>query len=206
MELHEALSHIAEIRAKVAATEQFRGYRALPIALTGVGAVVAALLQPMLLPQPAENLPGYLVLWFSVAFFGLIAAGAGIWLRHRHGANRLSRELTLLAVGQFAPCLIAGGLVTIVIIRFAPNLAPVLPGLWQVLFSLGHFASYRLLPRAILLSALFYLAAGVYNLTLVNGPDALSPWVMGLPFGGGQLLTAAVLYWSLERRNHGDEA
>jgi hypothetical protein len=30
----------------------------------------------------------------------------------------------------------------------------------------------------------------------------MSPWAMGLPFGLGQLLTAAVLYWNLERRPH----
>jgi hypothetical protein len=29
----------------------------------------------------------------------------------------------------------------------------------------------------------------------------LSPWAMGVPFGVGQLLAAAVLYWTLER-NH----
>jgi hypothetical protein len=28
---------------------------------------------------------------------------------------------------------------------------------------------------------------------------AYSPWLMGVSFGGGQMLTAAILYWSLER-------
>jgi hypothetical protein len=47
-----------------------------------------------------------------------------------------------------------------------------------------------------------YLLAGVVNLGLAGGPHALSPLVMGLPFGVGQLLTAALLYWNLERHPH----
>ena len=36
-----------------------------------------------------------------------------------------------------------------------------LPGLWQVLYSLGIFASCRLLPRAIFGVAVFYLHRGL---------------------------------------------
>ena len=69
-----------------------------------------------------------------------------------------------------------------------------LPGLWQVLFSLGIFASCRLLPRATFGVAVFYLASGLTCLALARGEAAFSPWAMGLPFGVGQLLAAAVLY------------
>ena len=36
---------------------------------------------------------------------------------------------------------------------------------------------------------------------LARGEHAFSPWVMGLPFGVGQLLAGAVLYWTLERND-----
>ena len=36
MELRDALTQIAEIRQKVAQAEQFRGYKALPVAFSGV--------------------------------------------------------------------------------------------------------------------------------------------------------------------------
>jgi len=202
VELREALSHIAEIRARVAATERFRGYRAVPVAISGVFAALVAILQPRFVPQPIADLPGYLTLWIATAVLGLAAAGWGIWIRHRNGADRISRELTLLAVAQFAPCLIAGGLVTLVIARHASEHAAVLPGIWQVLFSLGVFASCRLLPRALALVGIFYLFTGVWNLMLSAGPDVLSPWTMGLPFGVGQIATAAILYWNLERDRH----
>ena len=74
-----------------------------------------------------------------------------------------------------------------------------LPGLWQVIYSLGIFASCRLLPRATFWVAVFYLGTGLAVLALAHEASALSPWAMGLPFGVGQLLAAAVLYRTLER-------
>ncbi len=44
--------------------------------------------------------------------------------------------------------------------------------------------------------AVFYLASGLACLALARGELAFSPWAMGLPFGAGQLLAAAVLYWT----------
>ena len=50
-------------------------------------------------------------------------------------------------------------------------------------------------------AALFYLAAGLTSLTLARGDAAFSPWAMGLSFGIGQFLAAAVLYRTLECRD-----
>jgi hypothetical protein len=202
VELRDALSQIAEIRSRVAAAERFRGYRAVPVALSGGFAVLAALLQPHLLTNSAADLSGYLGLWLTAAFLGAAVSASGVWLRHRHGDDPLAKQRTWLAVSQFVPCLAAGGLVTLVIARHAPGHAALLPGLWQVLFSLGIFASARLLPKAIVGVGAFYLAAGTVNLTFAGGPSAFHPWAMGLPFGVGQLATAGILYWNLERDRH----
>jgi len=40
---------------------------------------------------------------------------------------------------------------------------------------------------------------GLWCLAQAQGQAALSPWAMALPFGVGQLVTAGVLYWALER-------
>jgi len=77
-------------------------------------------------------------------------------------------------------------------------------GLWAMLFSLGIFASFRLLPRATFWVAVYYLMASAFCLAWGQGEWAYSPWAMGLTFGVGQLLAAAVLYWTLERQ-HGEE-
>lgn len=198
MELRDALAQIAEIRAGVAATERFRGYRAVPVAASGLLAAAAAAVQPHLVPAPATDLNAYLLLWLTVAAAGAAAAGVRIALRDWFDPHPLTRDVTRLAVAQFAPCLLAGGLVTAAVARHAPELGWALPGLWQVLFSLGIFASCRLLPRAVVWVGLFYLLAGTWNLGF-GKLAPFSPWAMGLPFGAGQLAAAGVLYWNLER-------
>jgi hypothetical protein len=93
----------------------------------------------------------------------------------------------------------AGALVTVVLVRAAPESLWMLPGLWQIMYALGIFASCRLLPRQTFWVAVFYLGTGLAALALAHGDRALSPWSMGLPFGAGQFLAALVLYRTLER-------
>ena len=199
MELREALDSIATIRRRMAETEVFRGYRALPVAFSAVLAFVAGFVQPVVVPRPDRDLPGYVALWSSVAFLSITAAGLAMFLRDRVAGTSLTRPVTWLAVGQFVPCLVAAAAVTAVVVRVAPDAGWALPGLWQVFFSQGVFASCRLLPRPAFAVGAFYLVAGIGTLVLARGPDALSPWAMAVPFGVGQLAAAAVLYWTLER-------
>ncbi|AGA29715.1 hypothetical protein [Singulisphaera acidiphila] len=201
MELRDALTQISEIRLQMARTEVFRGFRAMPVAFSGVLALATAGFQVAWIREPAQELSGYLGLWIGAAVISAVAAGAEMVIRVRNSASPWTREITWLAVEQFIPCLVAGGLLTFVLIRFAPEALWMLPGLWQILFSLGVFASCRLLPRATFGVAVFYLATGLACLALAHGEYALSPWAMGLPFGIGQLLAAAVLYRTLECRD-----
>jgi hypothetical protein len=203
MELQEALAQIAAIRRQVARTEVFRGYRAVPIAFSGLLAWATAGLQAVGLPDAVQHPSAYLALWVGAAGVSVLAAGAGMAWRVRPPASPLTRTLTWLAVEQFLPCVAAGGLLTLAIVARAPDELWMLPGLWAILFALGVFASYRLLPRATFWVGVYYLATGLGCLVLAQGDWALSPWAMALPFGGGQLLAAAVFYWTLER--HPDE-
>lgn len=202
MELQEAMSQISEIRLRLAQTETFRGYRSATVAVTGLIAFAAAGVQALWLPDPWTNIPGYLALWIGAAVVAATVAGVEMLIRCRRASEGLSSWVTRLAVEQFLPCLIAGGLLTAVLTLYSPEVVWMLPGLWQVLFSLGIFASCRLLPRLTAWAAAFYLVSGVTCLALARGPLALSPGAMGIPFGVGQLLAAAILYWTLER-THG---
>ncbi|MGL5095282.1 MAG: hypothetical protein ACRDD1_06820, partial [Planctomycetia bacterium] len=75
MELHEALARISEIRDQVARGAVFRGYRAFPVAFSGVVAFAAAMIQAVWIPSPTEHLSEYLLLWSAAAAIGLFAAG-----------------------------------------------------------------------------------------------------------------------------------
>src|SRR5262249_42959774 len=135
VELREALTQIAEIRLQMARTQVFRGYRALPVAFSGLLAISAAFVQFVWINDPLQNLAAYLTLWIGAAVVSAVAAGVEMVIRsHSHG-TALTREITWLAVGQFLPCLAAGGGVTAVLARGAPEAVWVRPGVWQLRFS-----------------------------------------------------------------------
>ena len=162
MDLRDALTQIAEIRQQVAQTSTFRGYRAGPIALSGVFAWLAAGMQAWLIPEPARQVNLYLSLWVGAALASLVITAIAVALHLRQSTGPLTRTTTLLAVGQFLPCVLAGGLLTFVLYRFNPDSLWMLPGLWAILFSLGIFASCRLSAAATLSCVgVYYLATGV---------------------------------------------
>ena len=205
IELRDALSQIAEIRAGVAQTQTFRGYRAAPALISSLIAIGTAVVQKWWVPSPAENLSSYLMLWIGAAAISVGVFATEMTLRLARGGLSLQRQMTLLAIEQFIPCLVAGAMVTAVMVRFAPQQAWMLCGLWPILFSLGIFASRRLLPPAIFWAGVLYMLAGVANLALAQGAAAFSPWSMGVAFGAGQALVAGILYWKLERRDGSKE-
>ncbi len=67
-----------------------------------------------------------------------------------------------------------------------------IPGLWQVIFSLGIFSSCRFLPRPMVAAGAWYMLTGLVCIALGDN-RALAPWTMGLAYGAGQLLVAGIL-------------
>ncbi|MGO8688032.1 MAG: hypothetical protein ACLQLG_00205 [Thermoguttaceae bacterium] len=201
MELRDALAQITEIRTQIARNETFRGYRAATVGLSGLLALAGAAAQARWLPEPAQHLTAYLALWFGLAAVSLAVVSAEMAARSYWYASPLARQLTLLAVEQFVPSLVAGGLLTAAVVLTAREAAWLLPGLWAVVFSLGALASCRLLPGMTFLIGVYYLVGGIAALALARGEAAFSPWAMAGNFGGGQLLAAAILYFTLERND-----
>ena len=199
MELREALGQISEIRQQMARSEVFRGYRSLTVGFSGVLALLAAAFQGKFIASPTVELESYLVWWISVAAICATTAGGEMWWRARANPSTLARQLTRLAAEQFLPCVVVGATMTLCIYRTAPQTAWMLPGLWALVFSLGVFASHRLLPKQVFYVGLYYVFCGAACLICGDGQYALSPWQMGISFGGGQLMTAVILYWNLER-------
>jgi ABC-type cobalamin transport system permease subunit len=107
----------------------------------------------------------------------------------------MADEMIHMAVEQFLPAAGAGALLTIVIVIAVPSATWMLPGLWQIIFSLGVFSSCRFLPRLMAAAGAWYLLTGLTCIMLA-GNRALSPLTMGIAFGAGQLLVAAILYFT----------
>ena len=205
MELREAIAQIAEIRQQMARGHLFRGYRAATTAFSGFMALATAAAQRLLLPDPQHDMRGFVQLWVTAAILSVAAVPVEMIVRVRRSPSHLQKQLTLLAVEQFAPSIVAGALLTYALCAYAPAQMWMLPALWMILFALGMFASSRLLPRALFGVAAFYLVAGIiaFALSAPHAPAsqvwACSPWLMGAVFGTGQLASALILYLKLER-------
>jgi hypothetical protein len=194
-ELDRALADISAIRSQLARGTEFRGYGPMTVAGTGLLAVAAAGIQALWLPDPAADLLVYVVIWVATAAISIVLIGIEMVARSRRIHTGLADAMIHAATEQFTPAGVAGALLTFVLFRFAPLSLWMLPGLWQIIFSLGIFASCRSLPRPMFAAGVWYLAAGLVGLAFANGAHAYSPWAMAVPFGVGQLLIAAVLFW-----------
>ena len=160
-DLHKALGDISSIRRQMAHSTQFRGYGPATLAATGVFAFLAASSQSMWLPDPANHITAYLSIWISTAVLSAALTGVQMYTRTRRMHSGLSDEMIHMAVEQFLPAVGAGVLVTIALVRFVPAVVWMLPGLWQVIFSLGIFSSCRFLPRPMIAAGAWYLLTGL---------------------------------------------
>jgi hypothetical protein len=194
-ELHKALGEISSIRRQMARSTEFRGYGPATLATTGLIAMLAAGLQARWVPEPVRHPSTYLGIWIWTAALSAALTGVQMYTRSRRIHSGMSDEMIRMAVEQFLPSVAAGVLITIVFLRFVPGTLWMLPGIWQVIFSLGVFSSCRFLPRPMVAAGAWYLLTGLVCIALGDS-RALSPWAMGIPFGAGQLLVAGILLFA----------
>ncbi len=194
-ELHRALAEIKHIRCQVARDTQFRGYGPASVAASGVLALLVAALQPH---WPRNEFYAFVGVWVATAVVSLTMVTIQMTFRARRVHCGLATEMVLAAAEQFLPALVVGTLLTAVLLGAAPREAWMLPGVWQLLFSLGVFSSCRFLPRLTFAVGVWYLISGLTTLIVQGASATLLPWTMGIPFGVGQLLVAAVFQYGYE--------
>jgi hypothetical protein len=192
-ELRQALAEIQAIRTQVARGTQFRGYGPRSIAASGVLALGVAAVQAHWFSDAGHDVSVFLAIWISTATVSVLMAASEMVARARRVHDGFAKEMIHTAVEQFLPAIVAGILLTVVLVRATPQVTWMLPGLWELVFSLGIFASCRFLPGPVFGVGLWYLAAGLACLAVESSYQTLSPWAMGVPFGVGQLLVASVL-------------
>jgi len=200
-ELDRAIHQISEIHRHLARSEVYRGFRSIPIALSGVVGLLGGLFQE----RTIGTSPGwdFVFYWSGVAGIALVVSLSGIAVNYWKTDDASNRRRTQRVVGQFIPGLSAGLLLTITLYSRETTWVPILPGVWTIFFSLGIFSARPYLPGAMGWLALGFLVAGCVLLLLAPDGRSLSPWGMGLVFGVGQIASALILYWDLERKNNG---
>jgi fumarate reductase subunit D len=201
-DLNKALGDISSIRRQMARSTEFRGYGPATLASTGAIALLAAAVQALWLPNASAHIAAYLAIWISTAVLSALLIGVQMITRTHRIHSGMADEMIHMAVEQFLPAAGAGALMTIVLVLSVPSALWMLPGLWQVIFSIGVFSSCRFLPRPMIAAGAWYLLSGLTCITLADS-RALSPWAMGIPYGAGQLLVAGILFFT---REAGDES
>jgi hypothetical protein len=201
-DLNQALAEIRQIRFQVARDTQFRGYGPGSIAVSGVLALVVAAVQSHWM-KDRPDFAAFALVWIATAFVSLALVTIQTSIRARRVHSGFAGAMVQSAVEQFLPALIVGVLLTAVVMRAAPKDVWMLPGLWELLFSLGVFASCRFLPRQTFAVGIWYLVTGLATLLIQSGSPTLLPWTMGLPFGVGQLLVAAIMHYGFESTSEG---
>ncbi|MHC2019589.1 hypothetical protein [Methylobacterium sp. CM6247] len=197
-DLDRALADIVAIRAQLARGDAFCGFGPSAIAATGVLALGTALAQHVWLDDPTGQPLLFLGGWIAAALASAGLIGAEMRARSRRDHAGLTDTAIVNAVEQFLPAGAAGACLALVLVQVSPESLWMLPGLWQMLVSLGLFASVRSLPKGIALPGAWYMVAGLAVLMLASADRVLSPWTMGLPFAVGQFLMAMILYRARE--------
>lgn len=193
-DLDHALEQLAFIHERVVAGTRFQGLAPHAVAGTGVLALTVATAQTLSPGRFAST--GTVFVWTWVAAAAIAAGLIGVEALERaqrlHGG--LADRMIAGTLRLLLPFGVVGAVITLVIVRTAPEAIWMLPGLWQLLVALIGFAALGTLPRTIVWPAGWYLAGGTMTLLLAARSGVPSPWTMGLPFGIGQLLVALILH------------
>lgn len=195
-DINKALSDIGEIRTQIAAGTSFRGYGPVAIVITGVIGIATSLAQNFYRIAPDTKPTLFVGSWIGAGLFSAAVVRIEMQGRSRRHHSSLADTMIAQAIEQFLPAAAACLFIPIFLLRFEPQVLWMMPGLWQLFVSLGIFASVRTLPRNIMLVAGFYFVSAFASLMLAEHRHDLSPWLMGVPFFAGQMLMAAILYFS----------
>jgi lysylphosphatidylglycerol synthetase-like protein (DUF2156 family) len=194
--LDSALEDIARVRGQLAASSRFQGFAPGIVALTGLLAFALATWQSV-------GQDTGLFVWILLAAVSALMIGTEAIVRARRLHRSMANRLVSITLERFLPTAVAGAIAGVVVLLQAPEHERLLPGLWQLLMGVGLYAVLGNLPRQMAWAALFYFAAGTISLLLSTQSGIATAWLMGLPFGVGQLLVAGILHFASAENVHG---
>lgn len=204
VDLNRALVDIRNIRRQVAQTTEFRGYGPLTLSATAALALVAGLVQFRWLPEPANAPVQYVALWLTTAVVCAALIASQMLARAKRIHTGMADEMIRMAVAQFLPAAFAGTILPFVLLHVRHEVFWMLPGMWQIIFSLGVFASCRCLPRPMLLVGVWFLLTG-FACVAIGDERALAPATMSGAYGIGMTLVAVVHYLSARKASTDEE-
>jgi hypothetical protein len=145
-------------------------------------------------PAPAAHPVQYVALWLTTGVFCAALIATQMLTRAKRLHSGMADEMMRMAVAQFLPAGVAGAILPFVLLHVTHDVFWMLPGMWQIIFSLGVFASCRCLPRPMLLVGIWFLVTGLGCIALGDA-RALAPATMSGAYAVGMMLVAAVHYF-----------
>jgi len=194
-DIDSALNDISRIRDRLAASTRFDGFAPKVVAFSGFLAF-------MLAGWQSHIGEASLVAWILLALVCAAMIGIEAVVRARAVHHAMADRLINSTLQRFLPAALAGALAGFVILAQLPDHARLLPGLWQLLMAVGISAALGNLPAQMRWPAAFYFLSGAVSLSLGGHASIDTAWLMGVPFGVGQLLVAAALHFSSIRARH----
>ena len=182
--LHDrAMDNLRYIRETMERATPFTGISGLGEMAIGATALVACLIAAR---QPTFKL--WLAVWLAEALISLLIAGWSMDRKARAVQMPLFSGSGRKAVFSLAPPVIAGGLLTIVLVR--AGLPNAIPGVWLLLYGTGVITGGMFSVRAVPVMGLCFMVLGAVALF---SPPAFANWFMAVGFGGLHVLFGAII-------------
>jgi hypothetical protein len=191
-DLERAMLDIAEVRERLAMTQRFKGYSSVAAAASGFFALVAGVVQGLILPIPHTGTQDrvYFAIWFACAAAAAIVNYGAIAHWFVSDASARDRWQTRTVGLAILPALALGAALSFALL--ASGRIAQLPGIWYGCYGVGLFASRTMIPRGVLPIAAMFLVVGML-LLFAPAQIALAPWVLPAGFGLGQIAIGYLL-------------
>ena len=182
--LHDrAMDNLRYIRETMERATPFTGISGWGEMAIGATALVASVIASQ---QPTFTL--WLAIWLAEALISVLIAGWSMDRKARSLQMPLFSGSGRKAVFSLAPPVIAGGLLTIVLVR--AGLPDAIPGIWLLLYGTGVITGGMFSVRAVPAMGLCFMVLGAIALF---SPPAFANWFMAIGFGALHLLFGAII-------------
>jgi len=177
------MDNLRYIRETMERATPFTGISGRGEMAIGATALLASVLAAR---QPTFN--SWLAIWLAEGLISLLIAGWSMDRKARAVQMPLVSGPGRKAAFSLSPPLIAGGFLTIVLVR--AGLTNAIPGVWLLLYGTGVITGGMFSVRAVPAMGLCFMALGALALF---SPPAFTNWFMAVGFGGLHLMFGAII-------------
>lgn len=182
--LHDrAMDNLRYIRETMELATAFTGISGWGEIAIGVTALIASVIAAL---QTTFN--AWLAVWIAEGLISLLIAGWSMDRKTRTIKMPLGSGPGRKAVFSLTPPMIAGGLLTIVLVQ--AGLINAIPGVWLLLYGTGVITGGMYSVKVVPIMGICLMALGALALF---SPPAFANWFMAVGFGGLHLVFGAII-------------